>query len=258
MMKNDEMFPERISDSFKISGRSFSIFEHKLWIDNIYSIYGRMNEKYKWKISEVNDILPIYIFPGVYAPNFFTDSYWFSKNLPKIIDNNKSFLEIGTGTGIISIVLAKSGKFNIVATDIAEQAVKNAYANVKRHNLTNFVKIRASDVYDSLMEDEKFDYIFWAHPFNNSPIPISDPLLCTGLDYNYKYLRKYISGAREHLTPTGKLLLGTGDSADLDEINNIATENNYRMNLLLNEIMPLEFGTSVLIEYRIYQFIDIY
>lgn len=57
-------------------------------------------------------------------------------------------------------------------------------------------------------------------------------LLRSGMDHQYKSLRGYIAGAKFHLAPHGRLLLGTGDSADLDTIFMTAAEHEYRPKLL--------------------------
>ena len=58
------------------------------------------------------------------------------------------------------------------------------------------------------------------------------------------------------MNQNGKLLIGTGDSADLETIREIANNSNYYMNLLVAESVPLEYGKPLQIEYRIYEFVD--
>lgn len=238
-----------------ITGRRYFNGDRKLWLENIYGIYEEMRAATNRANYEAYCHLPLFVFPNVYAPNFFTDSFWFSKHLPKIIRKDSSILEIGTGTGIIAIMLALDGARKIVATDIVPVAVDNARANIDRHKLRDIISVREGHVYSPLKPHEKFDYIFWAHPFNNSPSPVLDPLLCTGLDYNYNNLAEYIENATKHLKKGGRLLLGTGDSADIETMWNIAIENDYEMKLLKKEVVPLEYGCPMVIELRIYEFI---
>jgi release factor glutamine methyltransferase len=230
--------------------------ENGFWLDNIYDIYKRMKDKVS-RPYLTNCHISLVVHPGVYSPDFFTDSFWFSNHLPNCINLDSNILEIGTGTGIISIILAKKGARKVVATDIVPSAVENAKVNINIHKLDNIIEVREGDVYCPIKNNEKFDYIFWAHPFNNSPYPISDTLLRTGFDYNYNSLRSYIENAKRHLNQNGKLLIGTGDSADLLTMREIANNSNYYMNLLVAESVPLEFGKPLPIEYRIYEFVDI-
>lgn len=64
-------------------------------------------------------------------------------------------------------------------------------------------------------------------------------LMRSGYDYHFEGVRAYISGARKHLTENGHLLLGSGESADLQTIDNIAAEYNYDMICLRQDEMPL-------------------
>jgi len=161
--------------------------------------------------------------PNVYAPGFFTDTAWFAEQLPLIV-GSKSLLEIGTGTGAIAISCAQKGA-KIIATDINPDAVMNASVNFAQYNLD--CEVRQGNLYEPLRPDEKFDFIFCAHPFNNWESPVHDMLLRSGMDHNYDGLRGYIAGARNHLRPNGSLLLGSGDSADWETITSIARENWY-------------------------------
>ena len=195
--------------------------------------------------------LSLRVLPNVYAPEFFDDSLWYAKQLQKIV-GKKSLLEVGTGSGVIAIFCAKSGA-RVVATDISKNAVKNARFNAARHNLA--ISVRQGDIYSPIKSNEKFDFIFWAHPFNNWKITIKDDLLKTGIDPSYRSLKKYISGARKHLALHGKLLLGTGDSADLKMVEKIAKRNNYRLKLLKKVEQPLAKGQNNRIIDLIYEFI---
>lgn len=193
--------------------------------------------------------LKLAVLPWVYAPEFFDDSLWFARELKKIV-GRKSLLEIGTGTGIIAILCARAGAA-VTMTDINPVAIENARMNARR--LGYILPAVVSDVYDALSPAEIFDYIFWTHPFNDWDIQ-TDALLATGIDPRYRSLRKYIRGARTHLRPGGKLLLGTGDSANIDAIESIAGEYGYRLKLLAQSERPLGAGvdarvTNLLIEF---------
>ena len=247
---------ENICSTKEINSKRFTVNEHNEWMLNIQNIYKRMRFASENGFYVTFCHVPLIVYPNVYSPDFFTDSFWFSKNLLSCIKRDSSILEIGTGTGIISIMLAKNGAKRIIATDKVHAAVENARANVLKHGLSHIIKVNEGDIYNPIATFEKFDYIFWAHPFNNSPVLVTDPLLCTGLDYNYNCLRDYIKNAKYYLKQKGKLLIGTGDSADLETMKEIAYQNNYIMNLLKEETLPLEYGKPLPINYRIYEFIN--
>ena len=195
--------------------------------------------------------IPITVLSNVYAPQFFTDSFWFAEQLPKIV-RQSSLLEIGCGTGIISLSCARNGA-RVVATDINPDAVINSRVNVTKNSVG--VEVREGGIYEPLSPNERFDFIFWAHPFNNWPTPVADMLMRSGLDHDYNDLREYISKARDHLTTNGRLLLGSGDSADLATIHAIAADNDYSLHILKHIDMPLEEGGNDQIRYLLIEFV---
>ncbi|MBI4066147.1 methyltransferase [Candidatus Gottesmanbacteria bacterium] len=254
-LQNSSMGHERIAvqtgESY-LPQRAFSAAERQQWRRNIFRIYDRMKARSASGLYETRcSGLSITVLPNVYAPGFFTDTQWFAKELPPVI-NGGQLLEIGTGTGIISILCALNGA-RVVATDINLYAVENARLNIARHHLD--ISVRHGNLYDPIKANEKFDFIFWAHPFNNWETPVADMLLRSGMDYQYEGLKGYIVGAKDHLSRNGKLLLGTGDSADLKTIHAVAEDNGYGMKLLKETEMPLEDEGTTLIKYLIYEFV---
>ena len=237
-----------------MSARSFSAIEREEWFKGIFDIYERMRARalggpYEAECCDIR----VTVFPNVFAPDMFTDSCWFSQQLPRLVGRT-SLLEIGTGTGFIAIACARAGA-TVVATDANPYAVENARANVRAHRLDRSIAVREGDVYEAVSHSELFEHIFWAHPFNNWPEPVNDWLLRSGMDHNYSGLRKYIADARSHLAPNGRLLLGTGDTADLVSVSSIAAEHDYDMVPLDSARMPLEHDGQLQIEYRIYELV---
>ena len=232
--------------------RKFSDSQRKKWRQNIFDIYRRMKEKSKNGVFEVRfGKIFLSVLPNVYDPVAFTDTLWFAKQIQKIV-GKKSLLEIGTGSGAIAVSAALNGA-KVVATDINPDAVKNARLNTKKTKTK--VDVRQGNLYEPIGKNEKFDFIFWAHPFNNWGTPVSNMLLRSGLDYKYKGLRGYIAGAKKHLNSGGKLLLGTGDSADLKTIAEEAKKNGYSLKLLKKITMPLEKKGKAKITDLLYEFV---
>ena len=198
------------------------------------------------KVVRVSN-LDIWVFPNVYAPGFFTDTEWYAQKLPEIV-GRQSLLEVGIGTGAISIACALQGA-NVTACDINSDAVANAKENFRGHGLN--VSCYLSDVFSGIPTDARYDNIFWAHPFNNWPDEISDSLLLSGLDHKYRALTRYIEHAHKHLSNHGHLLLGTGSSADLKEIKRIADANQYKIQCLISESVSLYYSSEIEITYFI-------
>lgn len=214
-------------------------------------INAKMEADTKPYAITVNEVR-IDVFPNVYSPLYFTDSEWFSKTLLEIV-GKKKFLEIGCGTGIVSLCLALNGA-DVSMTDINPEAIKNSQHNFEMHNISP--KVYDGDMYEPLPQGETFDIIFWSHPFNKGENPNESILFRSGFDYDYKSLRKYITEAAHYLTDKGKLLLGTGKYASLEEIEEIAKKAGYKMHLLRIVKTPVsKFAPEFDNDFRIYEFI---
>ncbi len=227
----------------------FNMNARQGWLEEVHCVYEQMRMHRKPYDIFIND-LEIVVFPDVFSPAYFTDSAWFARIIPPII-GRKSLLEIGTGTGIIALSAALNGA-TVVATDINPQAVANAQENLKHYNVT--VPVLWGNVYSPLCPEDRFDFIFWNHPFNRAEEPVEELLMRAGFDYRYQGLEEYIQSAHKHLNKNGILLLGTGNFADVDEIKRIASKNQYSLVLMRSKKMPLTGDSIVPNEYRIYEF----
>jgi release factor glutamine methyltransferase len=96
-----------------------------------------------------------------------------------IKDKNRdmTFAEIGVGSGIISIMLAKAlpnAKF--IAVDISEAALEIAKRNIEKFNLQNRIELRLGSLLDPI--DEQIDYLV-----SNPPYIANDAKLESNLSY---------------------------------------------------------------------------
>ncbi len=226
--------------------KSTSQDEWRKEVFKVYDLIRQYKESYEIMIGGVW----LTVLPNVFSPKYFTDSLWFAKELRTLVKDS-SLLEIGTGTGIIALFCALNGA-KVIATDINPDAVKNAQINFEKYHTE--AQVRLGDLYEPIMEDEKFDYIFWNHPFNNWHEGVNDVLLRAGFDHNYQSLKMYVSGAGSFLTQHGRLLLGTGGQADLETIRKIAKENDYTLVLIAETFIPLSEGSTIDNSYLIYEF----
>lgn len=145
------------------------------------------------------DGIRLKILPNVFSPEIFFESRWFAEKMATLAAGKK-LLEIGPGTGIIGLFAALKGA-EVTAVDVNEVAIENTKINFEAHNLS--VDARQGSVYEPLGEDEKFDVIFWNHPFNKTSQQDTDPFLKSVFDFKYEHLETYIAEGRKHLAPGG-------------------------------------------------------
>lgn len=151
----------------------------------------------------------------------------------KILKNNniKNLLEIGCGSGIVSVTLdlETKGQVDITAVDISPQAIKNT--NVNKNNLKSNIKILESNLFEEI--NEKFDLIYSnppyikSHEIENLQVEVRDhePRLALdgGSDGLYFY-RKIIKDAPNFLNSHGYLVFEIGYD-EAEDISSIMREN---------------------------------
>ena len=138
-------------------------------------------------------------------------------------DSVKRILDIGTGSACIAIASACYFPYaQVDAVDISQEALAVAGINVKRHELSERVRLIQSDLFAEI-SDEKYDLIISNPPYVSDAewrgLPEEyrfEPKLGfhggkTGLDNVLRILNE----ARNHLTENGILVIEVGSSAEL-------------------------------------------
>ena len=119
----------------------------------------------------------------------------------------KTILDLGAGSGVLSLIALKHGAGKAVATDINRNAVVNAKYNAKRFGFAEKMDVRLVSMdnpgaYSVIDDSEKFDYIV-----SNPPQHHEEPK--TIYEYSYAdpklaFLRSILEGLKYHLTDNGK------------------------------------------------------
>jgi release factor glutamine methyltransferase len=127
------------------------------------------------------------------------------------INKNQTFLEIGCGTGAISLLVGKLAKSGI-AVDINPAAVKNANLNKKLMNVKN-VEFILSNVFRNVKG--KFDVIICNPPY--SPYKPNDEVEMMFWDEENRMKIKFFNEVRTYLKPKGFVYFGYADFEDIDQ-----------------------------------------
>ena len=132
--------------------------------------------------------------------------------------DNPRILEIGTGSGAVSIVLAKEkSPSEILATDVNLLALKTATENAVSLGQTS-IAFFASNLFDAIKPERIFDVICSNPPYiPSSTIPTLDPeinfepfVALDGGPDGLDVIRAIASGAKDFLKPGGALILEIG------------------------------------------------
>ena len=143
-----------------------------------------------------------------------------------------SILELGTGSGCISVSLAKElSHSQIVSTDICAKALKVANKNAQHYGVNNISFIK-SDWFNKL-DNQKFDCIVSNPPYIKEDDPYLSELtfepskaLVSG-DDGLEAIEIISSNAAEYLSPEGKIFIEHGKDQK-KEIQKIFELNNWR------------------------------
>ncbi len=98
------------------------------------------------------------------------DSNYLSKKLKEFIGFNKSFIEIGSGTSQLSNYLALGTNNKIYAFDPTETALRLGYNFASENKINNVTFINA-DIFDDVLEDEIFDFVWCSGVLHHTKNP---------------------------------------------------------------------------------------
>ncbi len=166
----------------------------------------------------------------------------------------KKVLEIGTGSGLVSLYCLKFGASSVVATDINPLAVMNARYNAQRMGLADRFDVRLVSLddpgaYSVIDASEKFDLLISNPPWEDAkPERIAD---FAYYDPGFALLRSMMGGLDEHLHADGKALLAYGCVDGIQHVQKVAKSHDFRTQILDErqlDDMPAVFVPGMLIE----------
>lgn len=167
------------------------------------------------------------ILPGVFYP-FFTIS---TKLLLNFLEpqnlKNKHFLELGCGTGFISVLAAKKGA-KTTASDINPSAIEN----VKRNAKSNGVEVLTilSDLFKKIPE-QVFDYIIINPPYYQKVAQsVEEKAWFCGA--NFEYFKELFSSINDFFNEQSMVYMILSEDCKIESIQNIAKQHDLVFDLI--------------------------
>ena len=166
-------------------------------------------------------------------------------------------LEIGTGSGLVSLCCLQAGAANVVATDLNPKAIENVRFNASEMGFTERldarqVPRRASEAWTVIKPVETFDFIISNPPWENrKPVSVEEFAL---YDPDFQLLQSLVAGARTRLRPNGRMWLAYGCVTAIRRIQEVAAEQQLSCTLLDDrslDSLPEVFLPGMLIEIRV-------
>lgn len=177
------------------------------------------------------------------------------KAIEIIKENNfKMVLDMCTGSGCITCMIAKLTNSQAMGVDISTEAIHTAFKNMEKFGLYNRAIFRKSDIYSKIREDEKFDLIVSNPPYippkekETIQEEVSyepDLALYTTDEKGLAFYEKIIKDAPKFLNKGGYLMfeLGIGQSTSVAQLMKKAGFENIKVLKDLANIDRVIFGT---------------
>jgi release factor glutamine methyltransferase len=171
----------------------------------------------------------------VFHPGFFFSTKLLLRYIHQFPLQQKSFLELGAGSGLISIFAARKGAL-VTATDINTVAIefleKNRDFNGVRFNIIH------SDLFDRIPAGA-FDIVAINPPYyKKQPRTYADYAWCCG--ENGEYFEQLFSGLPAYTHSCSEVYLVLCDGCDLEMIRNMAGHRGFHLDCVLRNQNVLE------------------
>ncbi|NIG55586.1 methyltransferase [Chitinophaga sp. Cy-1792] len=152
-----------------------------------------------------NNGIPIWVRDGVFAPDpqLTNSTQLLLQHMPNV--DGCTILDIGCGSGIISVTAMKNGASKAVATDVSVKALENTRFNCQAHQLGNSVLTIHTDIFDHV--EGRFHYIF-------GNLPILDDIWSKDAP-PLSILKRFLTASKDHILPGGKVYFSWASFAPL-------------------------------------------
>ena len=169
---------------------------------------------------------------------------------------NAEVLEIGCGTGLVSIACALQGAHSVVASDINPAAVANAAYNAELCGVTQRLKVRQVNAehpgpFEVIAADEKFDFILSNPPWEDAPV--DSPAAYAFYDPGFKLLEGILTESQKHLRAGGRVVLAYGSKRAIKRIQELGLSHNWQVTVhdqRALESLPEVFLPGMLLELK--------
>ncbi|MBI2075898.1 MAG: methyltransferase [Candidatus Aenigmarchaeota archaeon] len=167
---------------------------------------------------------------SVYFPR--EDSLLLAGVLEKEKLQSKKVLEVGCGSGFLSIVMA-SGKAIVTAVDASKDAVEATKLNAKKNDVS--LACFASNLFSAVTS--KFDLIVFNPPYLPDD---SDDKTYSGGKSGREVIEKFIKQAKNHLNKNGKILLLISSLTGEQDVLSLFHTCSFKTKIAAREKIPWE------------------
>lgn len=184
----------------------------------VYNWYASIPHWYRY------DGLRVKILPSVFHPAYFFSTQIMLEYVLRFELRNKSVLELGAGSGLISLVAAKKGA-KVTATDINPEAISSIKLSLEKNQLE--LDVILSDMLE-LVPIKNYDYIIINPPYYPK-LARNFREMAFFCGPNFEYFEKLFSQLSPYASDQNKVLMILSQDCKIDEISRIASPYGYQL-----------------------------
>ena len=183
------------------------------------------------------DTICIKVHPDVFPPHLTISTKILLDFINEIKLSNKTFLELGCGSGIISLFAAKK-EAKVIATDINETALEYLKVNATKNKLN--LDIVKSDLFEKL-ENNTFDYIIINPPYYPKKAKnVKEQAWFCG--ENFEYFEHLFKQLPNFIAEDNFCYMILSEDCEIEKIIQMATKNNLNFQLIFNKKSSFEMN----------------
>ena len=183
----------------------------------------------KWYYGKPRQIkmrgIHLKLYPTVFHPNLYLSTDVFLSYLLTQEIEYENILELGAGSGLISLHLAKYRKSKMVASDINPQAVDGLCENAKNNKVN--IRVIQSDLFEHI-PNLNYKFILINPPYTaKNPKSIDEQAFFCG--EKLEYFKQLFQESKYWIQQGPKILMILSEIAPINDILNIAKANDVKM-----------------------------
>ncbi len=163
----------------------------------------------------------------------------------------KNAIDIGSGTGLMGVVMSRYGAKKVVMSDISPKAVENTKENIIQFRLEDIAQVVQGDLFEKIKD--KVDCITFMQPYFAGVPPQGDTISASMLAPP-ELIRRFLQEAPKYLTNGGIIVMPSFSLAgDLNNPEVVGQEQGYNVKttFIADSITGLQKGKIAMHELRV-------
>jgi release factor glutamine methyltransferase len=205
-------------------------------------IYKRILQLYLKTDSNIRfDGFKLKVLRGVFHPKLFFSTKYFYSFLKEQDFTGTHFLEIGSGSGILSMLALRKDAATVTAVDIDPKAVENTRVNFSENfNFTANVKVLQGDVLNNLPK-RAFDRVVINPPYYFKKISTDDQYAWY-CGENGEYFENLFSKLADYIHSQTLVYMILEENCEINRIKEMAAQ--YNLHFVLVDKKKIKWETS--------------